>query len=193
MSSIHRAAWTLVLAFVSSGCGVATSAGADYQAGLDFGRFETFDWDESAIRRGGDVRLENSPFFEDALFDAIQQELANRGIRRAETSPQLLVHYHLSVQDHIEVYEANPESNYPNSEFGGGTTVVQYEEGVFVVHFVDASRDEDLWIGWARGNIGPAMADAGEMRTWVGQAVARMFEDFPVTTGEGARSPNDGR
>ena len=114
------------------------------------------------------------------LYEAIERELSNKGIRRDENAPELLVHYHLSVQDHIEVYEADPTSGYPATEFGPGTNVVQYEEGTFIIHFVDASTGEDLWVGWARGNIGPAMRSSSEMRVWVDDAVRKMFVEFPV-------------
>lgn len=169
------------MALVTAGCGISTTAGADFRPDLNFGGYSTFAWDDDAIRRTGDVRLENNPFFEDQLFEAVERELSTRGIRRDESAPELLVHYHLSVEDHIEVYEANPESGYPvPTEYGPGTEVVQYEEGIFVVHFVDARTDEDLWVGWARGDIGPALTDSERMREWVDDAVARMFEDFPV-------------
>lgn len=170
------------VALITTACGIAMMAGADFEPDLDFGRYSTFGWDEAGLGRTGDVRLENNPFFEDRLHGAIQRELSTRGIRHDESSPALLVHYHLSVQDHIEVYEADPESGYPASEYGAGTEVLQYEQGTFVVHFTDAETDEDLWIGWALGDIGAALTDTEKMREWVDEAVALMFDDFPVLT-----------
>lgn len=170
------------IAWVAAGCGIATTAGADYQPDADFGSYTTYGWDEGAIRRTGDMRLENNPFFERDLFAAINEQLGERGIREDEENPQVLVHYHLSVEDHIEVYEADPQSGYPApSEYGPGTEVVQYQEGVFIIHFVDAQTRDDLWVGWARGDIGGALTDAEKMRDWVDDAVEKMFRDFPVS------------
>jgi hypothetical protein len=175
--------WRLLavaVALSTTACGIATTAGADYRPGLDFGIYSTFGWGETAVPRTGDLRLENNPFFEDRLFEAMERELSMRGIRHAESSPELLVHYHLAVMDHIEVFEANPQSGYPTSEYGDGTEVVQYEQGTFVLHFVDAETHEDLWFGWARGDIGPALTNSEKMREWVDEAVALILEDFPL-------------
>ncbi len=185
MRVANRGLLAVGVALITTACGIAMMAGADFRPNLDFGRYNTFGWDEAAVGRTGDVRLENNPFFEARLHEAIDRELSTRGIRYDESSPALLLHYHLSVGDHIEVYEADPESGYPASEFGAGTEVLQYEQGTFVVHFIDAETNEDLWIGWAQGDIGAALADSRKMREWVNEAVALMFDDFPVLTSGG--------
>jgi hypothetical protein len=174
------------VALITTGCAPGMQANSDYQTGLDFGRYSTFAWDEDAIRETGDVRLENNPFFQDRLFEAVARELSARGIRRDDSSPDLLVHYHLSVVDHIEVFETNPESGYPDSEYGPGTDIIQYEQGTFIVHLVDAETGENLWIGWAQGKIESALNDSVKMREWVDEAVGMMFDDFPVLTERGS-------
>lgn len=175
------------VALSTTACAPGMIANSDYETGLDFGRYSTFGWDEDAIRETGDVRIQNNPFFQDRLFEAVARELSARGIRRDESSPDLLVHYHLSVMDHIDIYERDPQSGYPDSEYGAGTNIVQYEQGTFIVHFVDAETEENLWIGWAQGKIESALNDSEKMREWVDEAVAMMFEDFPVLTGMGSR------
>jgi hypothetical protein len=49
----------------------------------------------------------------------------------------MMVHYHLTVEDQIEVYETDPQYGDPASPYGSGTNVSQYEEGTFVIHFED--------------------------------------------------------
>jgi hypothetical protein len=179
------AKWILLAAGVSLGttaCGIATTVGADYDPTLDLGRYPTFAWDESAIIRTDDVRLENNPFFEERLFEAVEQALSEKEISYNESSPDLLVHYHLSVRDHIEVVATDPQFGDPPSEYGEGTEVLQYDQGTFVLHFVDAATDEDLWVGWAQGDIGAALKDSMKMREWVEDAVTKMLKDFPVQT-----------
>jgi hypothetical protein len=168
------------VALSTTACGIATTVGAAYKPGLDLGIYSTFGWDEAAIARGDDLRLENNPFFEDRLYEAVRRELSTRGIHRDESSPELLVHYHLSVADHSEVHEANPDSGYPTSQYPTGTNVFQYEQGVFILHFRDAETNEDLWFGWARGDIGPALTDPEKMREWVDEAVGLILGDFPL-------------
>jgi hypothetical protein len=175
--------WRLLavgVALSTTACAIATTAGADYRPGLDFGIYSSFGWDETAVAHEGDVRLENNPFVQDRLFEAVERQLATRGIHRDESSPELLVHYHLSVLDHIEVFEKDPQWDDPRSEYGPGTEVSQYEQGTFVLHFVDAETKADLWFGWARGDIGPALTNSEKMREWVDEAVELILEDFPL-------------
>ena len=172
----------LGLALSTTACGTALRAGADFEPDLDLGRYRTFGLDEDAVSGSGDVRLEESPFFENRLLDAIERELSARGVRRDESSPEMMVHYHLTVEDHIEVFGADPQSGLPASEYGIGTNVRQYEEGTFVIHFEDPGADEYIWVGWAQGDIERALTGPEAMREWVDEAVAKMFENLPVLT-----------
>jgi hypothetical protein len=157
-------------------------AGADFVPDLDLGRYRTFGLDEAAITRTGDVRLEQDPYFEDRLLEAIGRELSTRGIRRDESSPEMVVHFHLTVEDHIEVYDVDPPSGSPVSTVGLGTGVHQYDRGTFVVHFEDPETHEYVWVGWAEGDIGRALTGSEEMREWVDEAVEMMFGHLPVPT-----------
>ena len=164
----------------TTACGIATTSGTDSKPGLDSGVYSSFGWDRTAVPRRGDLRLDHNPFFEDRLSEAVERELSTRGIRRDEASPELLVHYHVSVTDHVEGSEGNPEFGRPTSEYGGGTEVLRHEQGTFVLHFVDAETNEDLWFGWVVGDIGPVLTNSEQMREWVDAAVALILEDFPV-------------
>jgi hypothetical protein len=179
------AKWILLglgFALTTAACGIPTRAGADFVPGLDMGRYRTFGLDEAAISQTGDVRLEQNPFFEERLVEAIERELAARGIRRDESSPEMMVHFHLTVEDHLEVYDAEPQSGSPISEVGVGTEILQYEQGTFVVHFEDPETHEYVWVGWAEGDMGPALADSEEMRKFVDEAVTLMFQHLPAQT-----------
>ena len=175
----------LVLVLSTAACGVPMRAGADFVPDLDMGRYRTFGFDEAAISRTGDVRLEQNPYFEDRLVEAIERELSARGIRRDESSPEMMVHFHLTVEDHLEVYNADPASGSPVSDVGVGAEILQYEQGTFVVHFEDSGTHDYVWVGWAAGDIGDALTGSEEMRRWVDEAVASMFEHLPVLTNEG--------
>lgn len=168
------------LALSTTVCGIAMRAGADFDPDLDLGRYRTFAMDEEAISESGDARLADNPFFQARLVRAIERELSTRGIGRDESSPEMMVHYHLTVEDHIEVFEADPQSGLPASEYGVGTNVRQYEEGTFVVHFEDPATHQYVWVGWAQGDIERALTGPETMREWVDEAVAMMFEHLPI-------------
>jgi hypothetical protein len=163
---------SLVLAVAS--CGVAIRSAGSFAPGANIDRYATFAWNQEGDRAVGDPRLENNRFFEDRLHEAIDWELSLRGIRQDESSPDLLVHHHLSLANHELVEEVIDESGYSQSE------VLSYEEGTVVVHLVDARTGEDLWIGWGQANVEPAFAGPDSMERWVYNLVGRMFEGWPA-------------
>lgn len=167
-------------ALIAASCGIPITAGADYRRNAEFGPYTTFAWEEGNDRPVGDPRFEDNPFFVERLHAAIERELGERGIRYSESEPALLVHHHLSVRDRVEVYEADRERGYETPEYGPGTQVIQYEEGTLLVDIADSETKEIVWRGWARGDIGPALEDAGEMEDRLTEAVSRMFDEFPV-------------
>lgn len=156
------------------------AAGADYSPNLDFTRYSSFTFDEPDDQPVGDPRLENNTLFEARVHAAITLELALRGVTREAEGPALVVHHHASVRDRVEVYEADREAGYGVPEWGEGTQVMQYEEGIFIVDVADAETRDLLWRGWARLDIGRAMSDPRAMAEAIDEAIAGMFERYPV-------------
>lgn len=156
------------------------AAGADYSPNVDFTRYSSFTFDEPDDQPVGDPRLENNTLFEARVHSAIALELALRGVTRDTEGPALVVHHHASVRDRVEVYEADREAGYGVPEWVDGTQVMQYEEGVFIVDVADAETRDLLWRGWARLDIGRAMSNPRTMAEAIDEAIAGMFERYPV-------------
>jgi hypothetical protein len=181
------------IALVAAACGgVPLTAGADLEPTYDFTQYTSYTWAEPDERPVGDPRLDNSPFFVHRLHSAIHWELATRGIEYGAEGPGLTVHHHAVVRDRVEVYEADPYEGY-TSEFGEGTQVIQYEEATFLVDIADARTNEVIWRGWATLDLGNALEDPLEMRDQIDQAIAMMFEDFPIPYGGVPQTPSEGR
>jgi hypothetical protein len=160
----------------------ATACGVPIQSGAHFGRAWsprpelTFAWDDEADHTQGDPRLQNNRFFHARLHEAVEFELAMRGIRYDATNPDILIHHHLSLADHAMEREVVDEA---------GVTTTQeetYEGGSVVVHLEDARTGNDLWVGWAHANIEPALVNPNSMRNWVYGLVGQMFKDWPTTS-----------
>lgn len=174
---------------LSSGCSsVPLRAGADFQAGLDFTQYATYEWDEPDERPTGDPRLDDNPFFMHRLHSAIHWELATRGIQYRSGGAQLSVHHHTFVRDRVEVLDADRNAGFDWDD-EEGIEVFQYQEGTFLVDIADVSTKEIIWRGWATLDIGPALEDPLEMRDQIDRAIALMFESFPVPLGGVPRAP----
>jgi hypothetical protein len=158
----------------STGCGVVIRSGASFAEAADLRSGLTFGWNQVDDRVNGDPRLQGNRFFEDRLHEAIEWQLSLRGIHHDESSPDLLVHHHLSLEDHEMVAEV------ANSSGSTTTDVYNYEQGTVVVHVVDPTHKKDLWVAWAQADIDIALRSPENMRNWVYALVAEMFEDWPV-------------
>jgi hypothetical protein len=170
---IRFVAAALLLPLLTS-CGVPIRYAGGFAPGAEVVPPLSFSWNQDADRSGGDPRLENNQFFEERLHEAIEWELSMRGIRSTDAPPDLLIHHHLSLVDHEmveEIIEASGESR---------TELYSYEEATVMVHVVDARTGRDLWVGWAQGNVEPALRGPEAMRAWVYEVVSRIFRSWPV-------------
>lgn len=161
-------------------CGIALRAGADYDRDTDFAVYESFTWAPPDALPTGDPRLDNNPFFVERLQDAVESELASRGIQHAQGSGGLSIHFHASVRDRTEVLETDRRYGYDVEGYGEGTRVIQYEEGTILVDIADRETKELLWRGWAQADVQDVIGDPEKMEERIDQAVQKMFERFPV-------------
>jgi hypothetical protein len=174
MTALRRSILTATLTFVLGACGAQIEAGSRFASASPPATPLTFAWNQEGDRTTGDVRLENNPFFEERLHEAVEWELSLRGIRRGDGPPDLLIHHHLSLRDHALIAEvANEIGNTEEESYS-------YEEGAVVVHIVDARTGQDVWVGWGYASVEPALGGPDVMRSWVYGVVGKMFDTWPV-------------
>jgi len=169
--------WSLLMVALLpalTGCGVPIASGAHFSPGWEQGRTATFAWRDARDRIVGDSRLEGNEFFHQRLHEAVGWELSLRGIRYSETDPDLLIHHHLSLSDHVMESEVIDDAGEASTE-----TYV-YEGGSLVVHIVDARTGDDVWVAWGEANVEPAFQSPDAMRSWVYDMVGHMFDDWSV-------------
>ena len=97
---------TLIVAVpLFSACGVPIQSGANFSPSWEPARHVTFAWRDTQDRIVGDSRLAGNEFFHQRLHEAVGWELSLRGMRYSETDPDVLIHHHLSLDDHERVTE----------------------------------------------------------------------------------------
>lgn len=160
------------------GCGIAIRAGADFQPGTSFETYRTFGWGSADELPTGDPRLDNNPFFQERMRLAIADELLRLGFVYDERSPDLLVHYHASIRERVDVYAVDEELGY-NPEYGPGTQVIQYDEGTILVDIADADSKRILWRGWAQSDLGSVIEDRDATEKNLRESMKLMFAELP--------------
>ena len=165
----------------ASGC-ATMNVSAHMQRGLDFARYHSYDWGPADALPTGDPRLDQDPFFKDHLEGAVEKQLALRGFERPSSgmsgTPDLLIHYHASINRRIDVDRTDREYGYCFDETCGAR-VHEYEAGTLILDFVDTRTNRVVWRGWAQDAVQGMLESRDVMGKKINEAVTRMLEQFP--------------
>lgn len=171
------AAWLLAVA-VAAGCAARSTVGAHAERGLDLSSYRTFDWGPPDALPTGDPRLDRDPYFNDHVQGAVEKQLAARGLELATSAaPDLLLHYHASITQRIDVNRA--DLAYGVGRTGGWPPVVHYEAGTLVLDIMDARTGRIIWRGWARNAVQDLLDDPDRMADTINESVTRMLSRLP--------------
>ena len=180
MYSASRALRFMALAVASlalAGC-AARNVGSFLERGSDFGRYRTYSWAPAAALETGDARLDNNPFFHERIRADVEEQLAARGFEMtAPGDADLLVRYHASVTQRIDLSDIDRESG--NCGDGDSCRPYVYDAGSLVVDFVDARTDKLVWRGWSEESVDGAIDNQALMERKIDRAVARILQRLP--------------
>jgi hypothetical protein len=167
----------ITAAALAAGCATVTVS-SHIERSANFADYVTYDWGPPDNLPVGDPRLDNNPFFVDYLQGAIEKKLAAKGYERAVSGePDLLVHYHASVNQKVEVYET--DTRYGYSYGSGETRVTDYEQGTLVVDVVDAKTSKVIWRGWSQNVMNGVIDDQRRLEQQVDEGVTKMMVLLP--------------
>jgi hypothetical protein len=165
----------------ASGCATTLMPVSSHvQRGLDFARYRTYDWGPADAIPTGDRRLEQNAFFVDHVHGAIDRGLQARGLTRAVDVPaDLLVHYHASVTERMEVVRIDQESR---ACVGADcrSVVEVYDAGFLIIDIVDARDKRVVWRGWAEHRLEDMLDRPDRVARRIDDAVARVLATLPM-------------
>lgn len=170
MGSAVLAAAALTLTSCAS-----VNVGTYVQRGSDVGSYRTYAWAPSDRLETGDPRLDNNPFFQERVQATVEQQLAARGFERTTAqTPELLVHYHASIEERIDVNRADE----PYDACADCRPYV-YDAGTLLIDFVDARTNQLVWRGWTETNMDGAIDNQDYMEERIEKAVTRILAKLP--------------
>jgi hypothetical protein len=170
------AAIALTSALMLNGC-AATSVNSYLASNADVSRYHTYDWAAPDRFETGDPRLDNNPFFQERVEQAVEAQLTSRGLERVKSSPELVLHYHASIKQRVNANHADEEYGYCTD-----CTPYVYDAGTLVIDLVDARTQKLVWRGWAEGSVDGAIDDQRAMEAQIDRAVARILTKLPRLT-----------
>ena len=167
----------LIAAAFAANCATLTVS-SHIERTANFADYVTYDWGPPDNLPVGDPRLDNNPFFQDHLQGAIEKRLAAKGYERALTGePDLLVHYHASVNQKVDVYEVDTRYGYCYGNCQ--PQVVDFEQGTLVIDVVDAATGKVVWRGWAQDVMNGVIDDQRRLEKQVDESVDKMMVLLP--------------
>jgi hypothetical protein len=158
------------LVAVSIGCS-SYRVSHDYDPGADLAALRTYDWmppPQGASQSAEEVPQRNT-LIETRVKNAVNAQLAAKGLRRDAKNPDFLIDYQISTKDKIRAR---------NYTFIADKRLETYEEGTLVLDFVAPNGKDLLWTGMARRSLDRnPTAEKTDKR--IKGAVEEILKDFP--------------
>lgn len=172
-----RRAAAVMAAALLAGC-AAINVGSFVARSADFNRYQTYTWGPADALATGDPRLDNNPFFHERVQADVDTQLAARGFEKttatAGATPDLLLHYHVSITQEIDVNTIDRKYGYCED-----CRPEVYDAGTLTVDLVDARTGRLVWRGWAARSVGGVLDKQEWMERRIDEAVARILERLP--------------
>lgn len=162
-----------VAAAALAGCAVM-AVGSEFHPGADFTSYRTFDWDVGGPEATGNALLDDSPFFDARVREAVDGELVEKGLVSSTDEPHLLLHYHFSVEHQVDVYQVDEGLGYESSE----RQASEWDEGTLVIGIADAGK-RIVWRGWAKVDVTGVLDNQERLDARIQEAVGKIFERYP--------------
>jgi hypothetical protein len=177
MKALLRAAAIVLLA---PALALAQKTSFDYDKTADFSKYKTY-----ALKDGTKVA---DPLIHNRIVAAIQSELAAKGLSSNNSSPDIVVVYHVAFdkKQDITAYSTGlgGYGGY-GYRYGGGwgttTTDVRVNEilvGTLVIDVADAAKKEVVWRGMGVKEV-DVQAKAEKRDKNIAGAVKKILKDFP--------------
>ncbi len=168
MKRLIPALMLISLAVVAGCSGISVST--DYDTSVDFSEYNTFSWMEPPKSGGYDLDALMSA----RIKDAVDNQLVEKGLKKASSDPDLLVVYHTGKQSQIQI----DSWGYGYWGRGGGVDAYSYEEGTLVVDLVNAATRMLVWRGTAESALLESPS-AQERTENINKAVVKIFASYP--------------
>lgn len=157
----------------------------DFDKTADFTKYQTYAWGKGTPAQ--------SPFVDARIVAAVEEQLANKGYRKVDHDPDMLVSYHAALNKEVHYnttsfgYGAGPAWGPGYGWYRGGygwsggvstamTTPTTVTIGTVVVDVYDAAEKRMIWRGTGSDTVLP---DPDESNAQIREGAEKMFEKFP--------------
>ena len=184
LSKLSRLFWVASVATIllNSTVWAGEKIHATWDKNLDFSKFKSYGWaPHGAVAH---------PMLAADIVGAVQDELNNRGLKLAQSNPDLIIQMYGSIDSDETLYSNDPlymgtggiplfdpsMTGPADIGFYGNTSVV-IRKGQMVVDLIDASTKKLAWRGMAMENVSANNPD--KLMKEVNNSISQMFKKYP--------------
>ncbi len=159
------------------------------ERGANLARYRTYAFAPVETVATGDPRLDSNPFFQERVQQAVDKGLAAKGYRRASSgAPDMVVHFHASVAQDIDVVDLDRTAGYCSgattatgapARAADDCTPFVYDAGTLLMDLVDGQTKKLAWRGWAKTNLDGVVDNQTWLEQRVDTAVERIVAQMP--------------
>jgi len=180
------------LAFFLAGCAATTpvDVSTDFDRNVTFAQYHTFRWYQDKPMAGVDTTYKYNTFLDQRIRNAVESQLARKGLTKAEGRADLLIAYDVKI---VTKQAARPDYayapgfgygysywygyryDYGYSRFSRPMLIEEYKDGTIIIDLVDAKDNQLVWRGWGQMEVDEANISEAE----VNKIVTNILAKFP--------------
>ncbi len=169
----RRLVTALAAALLLPSLALAQETSYDYAKGTNFSAYHTY-----ALKEGTPV---GNPLIDNRIIDALNTELAAKGLTKNDAKPDLFVTYHIAFDKQKDISAWSTGMGPYGWHYGMGSTDVQVREiliGTLVIDMADAAKKEVVWRGVATKEI-DTTAKPEKRDKNIQKAVQKILKKYP--------------
>ena len=173
----------LLLLFILSifaACSPQIKVYSDRDPDYDLNAYSTFDWGQKGNVEEGKNPLHYNELNDKRIKAAVQEHMMEHGYQLTSEAPDLILHYHIIVDDQSVVATEPYGYRYSAYWTKTQTNVYAYRQGTLIIDIMDGKSNNLIWRGWAVAAIDDI--DPTKVEELIKAAVARIFTKFPKKT-----------
>ena len=152
---------------------------SDVEPAIDFSLYHSFTWGKRSH-----LAHDDNPIYYTDLTDCwvkavVNTILAQRNMNVSEDNPDLIIHYHIIVEDRSIIVTESFAYAYSPYWIRSTADLCSYREGTLILDVMDARTRQLVWRGWATSVINDKY-EPGEIEQLLKKAIVKMFTEFPV-------------
>lgn len=169
----------ILLLILLSRCSPEIQAYTDYEPDYDLWTYETFSWSQKM-----NIEQNQNPLYYNELNDkrikkAVLKQLEKRDYCLTPDKPQLILHYHIIVEDKSTIVTEPFGYAYGANWMGRRQKIYSYTQGTLILDLMDTQNNQLVWRGWAIAPV-DGVDSPEQLEDLIETAVRKIFIKFPI-------------